>query len=98
MSQKQILENLLEKFQKRHLLTVYEAALEIKKKWGKPEAVRSAISRGKFPLPVFPVGGESMVRIGDLATFLADPATTFPQAEETTRRGPGRPPKVGRAA
>lgn len=90
MLQNQLLERLLEKFHQRYLVSVYAAAVEIKPNWS-ATAVRSSISRKKFPLPVHMVAGESMVKIGDLAAYLYDPSINFDGTKESIKRRPGRP-------
>lgn len=91
MNSSQIFEKLYQKFG-RHIISVYDAAREIKKDWT-DLAVRTAICKGRFPLPTFKVAGENMVKLSDLATFLADPAATF---GETIKKRRGRPTNAER--
>lgn len=92
MNASQVFEKLYEKLGRRHIVSVYDAAREIKDDWT-PLAVRTAICKGRFPLPIFKVAGENMVKVVDLASFLNDPSTTFGESSEPPRRR-GRPRKV----
>lgn len=94
MNSSQIFERLYEKFGQRHIVTAYEAAREIKGDWT-DIAVRTAICKSRFPLPIFKIAGHNMVKVTDLASFLADPTTTF---EEKVKRGRGRPTNAERLA
>lgn len=95
MNSSQVFERLYEKFGQRHIVSVYDAAQEIKADWT-PLAVRTAICKGRFPLPIFKLAGENMVKVADLASFLADPTTTT--FEEKIKRGRGRPTNAERLA
>ncbi len=92
MNSTQVFEKLYEKLGSRYIVSVYDAAREIKADWT-PLAVRTAICKGRFPLPIFKVAGENMVKVADLATFLNNPSTTFRENSEPARRR-GRPRKV----
>lgn len=94
MNSSQIFEKLYQKFG-RHIISVYEAAREIKKDWT-DLAVRTAICKGRFPLPTFKVAGENMVKLSDLAAFLADPDTTFAEKPTQIKRRRGRPTNAER--
>lgn len=93
MNSSQVFERLYQKFG-LHIIGVYDAAREIKKDWTDP-AVRTAICKGRFPLPTFKIVGENMVKLTDLAAFLADPGTTF---DEPIKRRRGRPTNAERMA
>jgi hypothetical protein len=66
-----------ELFQKylHYNISASAAGLEIKGMSG--AAVRTAIHRKNFPVPTMKLMGTRMVRLVDLATFLADPSITF---------------------
>ena len=92
MSENQILERLLSKFENRQLISVYEAAQEIRPGMT-PAAVRTALSKKRFPLPTYKIMGVRMCKIIDLAIFQADPAIQDFSVNSILKRGPGRPRK-----
>ncbi len=84
-----VINELLRKYN-HNLISVYEAAREIKPGMS-GAAVRTALSRGRFPLPTFKILGIRMVRILDLAALLVDPKINF---QSTRKYGRGRPQKL----
>ena len=92
MSENQILERLLSKFENRQLISVYEAAQEIRPGMT-AAAVRTALSKKRFPLPTYKIMGTRMCKIIDLAAFQADPAIQDFSVNSIQKRGPGRPRK-----
>lgn len=95
MSENLLLERLLVRFDQRPLVTVYEAA-DFMKPGITANAVRSSLSKKRFPLPTYKVMGARMCKVTDLAAFLVDPTIhVFLNSDPVqTKRGPGRPSKA----
>ncbi|MHB1676816.1 MAG: hypothetical protein ACYCSS_04665 [Sulfuriferula sp.] len=81
-----IYDRLLRQFEGRQVISLYECARILKYQ---KSTAQSMVSRNIFPIPAFRIGGRNMVRLLDLAKYLA----TSPSLTPTPPRRRGRPRK-----